>query len=626
MNEFKVKVSSSIAVIIISIVVAIVTLNYLAFKKESTNLNKEILVKTNAIIETGINEKIKGYRDVLSGVNVKKADIINNSLSSAAVTQLQMIYRINREFIEDAYIMDSSGIIFDRGGNKLNFNVKEIRRNYYESIFIDGNLFYFSTPFVSKTTNNEVVAMAYRLDRDIAIVVTVKLNSFLEILDDKNDFFLYSGEGEILASSYSGMRGKNIYQERPNYKEFSTNDTTLEYNVINNGNNVLYTAFWTKSDVTGWQFVSFIKNSEIEKSVNNQLTTSLIVGAICLLVSLSILLIVLDKLVLKPVGGAPNIIADIMEQMAKGDFSRSYTPTGKETGIYLSLIKLSNQLIGLIKSTHKISASVSSASEELNVVMNDTKSNAQNELLQVEQISTAINELSSTAQNVSQQALTAEDEAKEAKKNIESGKVILERNISLTKSIHTSIQESGSLIDELQQFALEIGTVIEVINSISDQTNLLALNAAIEAARAGEYGRGFAVVADEVRSLASKTQESTVSIYDIIEKLQKQSKKAQYNMTQNIDLIQQSVLLVDEVKKSFEGISTAVDTISEVNTIVATASQEQFCVTEDISKNTTLTFDLVQQNVEGVNETLQASSELARLAEKQKQELDFFIV
>ncbi|HHY0619823.1 TPA: methyl-accepting chemotaxis protein, partial [Vibrio parahaemolyticus] len=357
-----------------------------------------------------------------------------------------------------------------------------------------------------------------------------------------------------------------------------------------------------------------------------QFYTSAIIGILSLVLALCVLLLAVNSLVLKPVGGSPREIAVLMENIADGDLSQKINQTGKETGIYLSLIKLSKQLSELIKNSHGISENVSSASEELNVIMNDSKTNAQEELSQVEQISTAINELSSTAQEVSQQAGVAEEQAINAIKNVESGKDTLEQNITLTNSIDLSINESATIVNELRQFAIEIGSVTEVINSISEQTNLLALNAAIEAARAGEHGRGFAVVADEVRSLASKTQESTVSIQDIIEKLQKQSQVAQDNMVHNIELIEKSVQLADNVKASFEDISKSVQSISDINTMVATAAQEQFSVTEDISKNTTLAFDLVQQNVLGTEETLQASSELAKLAETQKTELDFFKV
>ena len=270
------------------------------------------------------------------------------------------------------------------------------------------------------------------------------------------------------------------------------------------------------------------------------------------------------------------------------------------------------------------SAQLATSAEESNVVMGVTAENSQHELAQIEEISTAISELSSTSKEVTLNATQAEEQAQSAINNVNVGKKHLEESIRLTQSINISVQQTAIMIEELKVNAIDIGDVTSVISSISDQTNLLALNAAIEAARAGEQGRGFAVVADEVRNLAAKTQQSTKHIQDIISKLQTQSEKANNNMIENVTLIQKSVVLSEDVKISFNDIANSVQAISDINTLVATASQEQYSVTEDIARNTTRTFDLVNENVSSIHQTQQVSQELAILAEQQKSDLSLF--
>lgn len=324
------------------------------------------------------------------------------------------------------------------------------------------------------------------------------------------------------------------------------------------------------------------------------------------------------------VGGEPREIQQLVQEVSKGDLSNHIQTTGNETGIYANILAMRAELRRIIDGFHSISDSVSSASVELAAVMTQTEANAQQELSQVEQIATAINELSSTSAEVSHNAASAEHAASGATENVQSGQAALRSSDEVSRKVEYSIEETTCIVNQLRDYSIEIGTVVEVINTISEQTNLLALNAAIEAARAGEQGRGFAVVADEVRSLAAKTQQSTVDIQEIISRLQTQAEEANKFMGANMALVEDSRAISVQLGESFVAIAQSVTQISDMNTHVATASEEQSCVTQDISENVSIAFEIVNQNVTGVQESQKASEELSRLAAQQKDLLGFF--
>lgn len=625
MNKFTFKVAGALGSIIVLIISLLIFLDFNAFHDESIKQHKDILRSKNESIEIAISEKIESYRKVLSSFDIGPEDT-QDILSDYALIQTQTLDRNLKDISEGVYLFRRDGVIYDLEGKPFDFNVKQLDRSYWKAIFNQNEQFYLSPPFISARTGKEVIAVAYKLNNNTASLATINVESVLSKLTQRDDMFLYSHDGTILIAPYKELLGKNIYTERPLYKEFSQTSPELSYTAEINNRDVEFTAFWGKIEATQWEYATFIKNEIIEESAHEQLKKSMLIGVFSLIISISLVLLILKRLVLIPVGGIPNEIANFMETMAAGNLTQELHTTGKETGIYLSLVNLSNKLSTLIRNSHSISENVASSSTQLSNIMNTTRANSQLELEQAEQISTAINELSSTSNEVSNKAVMAEDAARTAQDSVQRGKKTLEQNITLTGDINDSVNESAKIIGELRQYAMEIGSVIEVINGISEQTNLLALNAAIEAARAGEQGRGFAVVADEVRNLASKTQKSTISIQEIIEKLQQQSEKATCNMAKNVDLIEESVILADGVKSAFESISTAVESISEINTLVATASQQQYCVTEEISQSTTHTYDLVKKNVVAVEETLQAAHALSTMASDQKNELSYFTV
>lgn len=186
--------------------------------------------------------------------------------------------------------------------------------------------------------------------------------------------------------------------------------------------------------------------------------------------------------------------------------------------------------------------------------------------------------------------------------------------------------ETQTVVNLLREYSERINSVVLVINNISEQINLLALNAAIEAARAGDHGRGFAVVADEVRALAGKTQQSIIDIQEVIDNLQRQSLQADESMARNVELMSLTKSTTEELADAFYAISEKVVNISDVNCIVATASEEQSAVTSDISLQLENMSALVQQNLVGVEKSVEANQSVVELTRALNKELSFFQV
>ncbi|ABU71937.1 methyl-accepting chemotaxis protein [Vibrio campbellii] len=266
------------------------------------------------------------------------------------------------------------------------------------------------------------------------------------------------------------------------------------------------------------------------------------------------------------------------------------------------------------------------AQKEISNAISVVSDNSKLELSEVEQLAAATVELSATANDVAHRVHDAESAVLSTLDTINSSRAALISSEDATQSMGTSMKESREIMNTLRGHSDTIGSVVDVIRNISDQTNLLALNAAIEAARAGELGRGFAVVADEVRSLASKTQSSTESISDNIIELQELCQRAQIVIDGNSTVMGKSISSVGEVQAGFENIAGKATSISDINTLVVTASEEQTAVTLDISKRLEEINALVKSNTQGLDEVQRINKIVSLVSKDIEEKVQKFVV
>ncbi|XJP95434.1 methyl-accepting chemotaxis protein [Pseudomonas sp. B22129] len=245
---------------------------------------------------------------------------------------------------------------------------------------------------------------------------------------------------------------------------------------------------------------------------------------------------------------------------------------------------------------------------------------------QIEQVATAMNQMSSTAQEVARSAAAAVSSAHSVNDETVSGRGLVQSQQGSIARLASEIDESVRVINQLATDSQAISSVLEVIKSIAEQTNLLALNAAIEAARAGEQGRGFAVVADEVRTLARRTQHSTEEIEQMISRLHSGVGAAVKAMGTSHAMASGTVGQSEKVQLALENILGAVGMIVDQNQQIAAAVEQQTAVAHDIDQNIVEINRAGEHAARGANQTEAASRQLSMQVIELKQLIGAFRV
>lgn len=312
----------------------------------------------------------------------------------------------------------------------------------------------------------------------------------------------------------------------------------------------------------------------------------------------------------------------------EGDLTRRLTSDRADElgsiakGFNTFLAKLQAMITQVVTSVQ----SVSDSSEHTADIAIRTNIGVHKQMAEIDQVATAVHEMTATAQDVARNATQAAQAASHADQAAAQGMQIVRDTSNSIGVLAVEIGKAVGVVQTLAKDSENINAILTAIRGIAEQTNLLALNAAIEAARAGEQGRGFAVVADEVRNLAQKTQKATEEIQTMIQQLQQGTRDVVRVMEDSQNRTDESVQHAAKAAEALETITQAVSVINDMNTQIASAAEEQSAVADDINRNVINIGQVANEVAGGADESSAASADLTKLAEQQRRLINQFKV
>ena len=333
---------------------------------------------------------------------------------------------------------------------------------------------------------------------------------------------------------------------------------------------------------------------------------------------------VLVRMMSLPLNAAVLAMRDLAE--GEGDLTQRLDDRGKSEIAVMSrnFNNFAHKVQKLVSQVAHGVENLSGVVVEVSDVVDQTRSGADQQQRQAGEVNTAISEMSTSVQEVASHANLAADSTQLADKNVQSGQKVVGETIEAINSLAAEIETGVNVINALSDGVDSIGSVLDVIKGIAEQTNLLALNAAIEAARAGEQGRGFAVVADEVRTLASRTQDSTIEIESMIDKLHNQAKAAVKAINEGQQKAAASVTSASNAGHSLTEIAASVNTITNMNLQIASAAEEQSAVAIEIRDNVVNINEVAGANANASHQLSSTSEDLARIADQLQEVVSHF--
>ncbi|KHD23056.1 chemotaxis protein [Vibrio caribbeanicus] len=574
-------------------------------------------------VTSSVNEIVDGVRDTTGAeINSRKAiaayatSMLEVDLSPKSIEAV-----LTRPVVKETFLL--AGLGFEKDGSNINNDPSwnpgptwDPRvRPWYVDAKNSGKLI-ITAPYADSATGEILVSIATPV-RDNgqfigAIFYDVSLAALAELVNRVQLFnagyvFIVSGDGTTIAHPKTELNGTPM-------KDF-LGDTQIKEDpqqVLLEGKQ--FTLDFSKVPGEDW-YIGVILDEEVAYQSLADLRNSSIIYSIIALVISVFLLLLLIRVLMKPLDTLNDAIQDVAS--GQGDLTKRLdTKTDKEFSVLASGFNdFTGTLQQLITQSKAIGSEILRGSEMTSMGLQESAAAMQDQLHELEQLATAMHEMATTSGEVANNAQGAAAAAKEADDATSLGTSVVSDTTGAINNLSQKIDEAVEEVKVLESATDNIETILKVINDIADQTNLLALNAAIEAARAGESGRGFAVVADEVRTLAQRTQESTTEIRNMIEQLQAGASSVANAMNMSKSTATDAVARAQEANVALNSIRDAIQRISDMNIQIASAAEEQSLVAEEINNNTVKIKDLstqVADAAENANIAMQAQTENIR--------------
>jgi twitching motility protein PilJ len=307
----------------------------------------------------------------------------------------------------------------------------------------------------------------------------------------------------------------------------------------------------------------------------------------------------------------------VINQVARGDLSLRGKVTNDALGnVADSVNYMLDNFTKVLERVRKAAMEVTACSNNILVAADQMQAGATQQDQEITNTSSAVEELTVSMKQVSNNAEASAEAARRALDAAEQGNRAVRDTLEGMQRIRSSVQATAKKIKSLGDRSLEISEIINVINDITEQTNLLALNAAIEAARAGDAGRGFAVVADEVRKLAEHSRSATKDIAALIKAIQAETNEAVVVMEEGTKEVESGATLADQAGRALDAISNVVRQSAELVQEISLASKQQVRGTEGVAHAMQIISNITRQTSQGTRGTVATVSQLVKLSDQ----------